>query len=249
MSTRIFGRVPLSNIIPDTITTSTAWDDTGQRTPRFVVLTRLLDALETADDWFRHVTPSPSLIDYGLNNTTGQLVRWNDPLGRRSPWANGPWMNPPGPGRVIVATYGIEAINRDGISIGIAGGYDDPISNEAYQRLVQLIAWHADQAHVPPTIPDRDTDDLIHPETGVSFVLWHDAFCGDITPDPGPVIKALTPHLIADVRMMLELFQLEDSPLFLFAEMTRESADRRSRATRADSRPADHLADDDRRFR
>lgn len=193
--------VPAPTITIRDIAAATARDDLGQRVPRFVVLTRMWAPLWGTDAYLRE--PSTNvLMEYGISNESGEILRWNDPEGRRSPWANGPWHDPPGVGRAIVAKYGIAAINRCGISIGIAGQYDDPVSDDAYGALVALIAYHASKAGVPHTTPY--SDDLIHPETGVSFVLWHSTFCGDLKPDPGHVVKALTARLVQDVRRVMQ---------------------------------------------
>lgn len=195
--------IPAPAITIRDIASATAWDDTGQRIPRFVVLTRLLGSLYGADAYLREPS-THTLMDYGISNETGEILRWNDPDGRRSPWANGPWMNPPGVGRAIVHMtdpVDLNVINRDGISIGIAGQYDDPVSDDAYGALVALVAHHASKAGVPHTT--LYSDDLIHPETGVSFVLWHSTFCGDLKPDPGHVVKALTAGLVQDVRWLM----------------------------------------------
>ncbi len=194
---------PAMKIADITSELNRAWDDTGQRVPRFVVLTRLMGSLYGADAFLR-IAAASTLMDYGLDNQTGEILRWNDPEGRRSPWANGPWRNPPGVGRAIVHMTDpgdVTAINRDGISIGIAGQYDDAVSDDAYGALVALVAHHASKAGVPHTTPY--SDDLVHPDTGVSFVLWHSTFCGDLKPDPGHVVKELTGRLVQDVRRVM----------------------------------------------
>lgn len=83
-----FGNVPVPEIairdVPDQISLGVRpWDDTGQRVPQFVVLTRLMASLDGADGWMRS-GDATTLIDYGVDREVRRIIRRNDPEGRRS---------------------------------------------------------------------------------------------------------------------------------------------------------------------
>lgn len=199
-----FGHVPAPGMdimdIPSSV--NTAWDDLGQRVPRFVVLHRMYGSLTGTDVYFRTDARTAALTDYGLDNSTGRIIRWNDPWGRRAAWASGPYQSPSGDGPAIVAKLGIAGINRDGVSIEIAGSGGDPVSSTAYGELVALVAYHADRARVP------HTSFPINPATGLTFVMWHGEFNGQKRDTcPGPVVAAFTDRLITDVADRLKRAQ------------------------------------------
>lgn len=199
-----YGNVPAPGMdtmdIPSSV--NTAWDDLGQRVPRFVVLHRMYGSLTGTDVYFRTDARTKALTDYGMDQSTGRIIRWNDPWGRRAAWASGPYQSPSGDGPAIVAKLGIAGINRDGVSIEIAGSGGDPVSATAYGELVALVAYHADRAKVP------HTQFPTNPATGLTFVMWHGEFNGQKrTTCPGPVVAALTDRLITDVAARLKRYQ------------------------------------------
>ncbi len=181
---------------------NTAWDDLGQRRPRFVVLHRMAGSLAGTDEYFRTDARTRARTDYGIDHRTGEIWRWTDPLGRLAPYASGPWTSPPGDGIALVAKLGQSAINRDGISLETSGFKDDTISETGFSRLVQLIAYWADWCEIPyPSWP-------INPETGLTFVYWHGEFNGAKGPGtehdcPGSVIRGMTTRLITRVGEIL----------------------------------------------
>lgn len=182
------------------------WDDLGQRSPKFVVLHRMVGTLRGTDSYFRMPNIS-SYTDYGIGTATsdpslkGVIYRWNDVYGRRSPWASGPVNRPFGDGAAIVAKYGINAVNRDGISLEI-GGHDEPIDDFTWNRIVWFIAYWADQLQIPYTkFP-------LNPATGISFVIWHTEFTAGTGKDcPFPWLKNRTGKLIEDVKQFLKKYQ------------------------------------------
>lgn len=199
-----YGNVPPPGMdimdIPSSV--NTAWDDLGQRVPKFVVLHRMYGTLTGTDAYFRTDARTKALTDYGMDQSTGRIIRWNDPWGRRAAWASGPYQSPSGDGPAIVAKLGIAAINRDGVSIEIAGSGGDPVSATAYGELVALVSWHADRAKVP------HTQFPINPATGLTFVMWHGEFNGQKRDTcPGSVVAALTDRLITDVTAQLKRHQ------------------------------------------
>ena len=201
--TLTFGRVVAPPVDHRDIPTdlNTAWDDLGPRRPAFVVLHRMQGSLAGTDTYFRTEARNRARTDYGLHHQTGAIWRWTDPLGRAAPWASGPWTNPPGDGRALVAARGIDAINRDGISIEISGDEEDPVADVALARLARLIAFWADWCGVPH---DRWPT---NPATGLTFLYWHCEFNGG-KDCPGAVVKAATPALIARVRAELRAAQV-----------------------------------------
>ena len=88
------------------------------------------------------------------------------------------------------------AINRDGVSIEIAGFEADPVSDIAFERLARLVAFWADWAGVP------HGDWPINPETGLTFIYWHCEFNGAKS-CPGDVVQRLTSRLIRRVGELL----------------------------------------------
>ena len=123
-----FGRVAhppfRDRLIPNAQTT--AWDDLGQRTPVGVCWHTMVGTLWGTDTYFR--TGAPALTDYGVGGATdgpnwdGVILRWNDPRGRRSGWANGGSDGLEGDGPLFVRTRGVAAINRDLVSIERSDG-------------------------------------------------------------------------------------------------------------------------------
>lgn len=152
-----FGRVPhppfTDRLIPNSRTT--AWDDLGPRKPVGVCQHTMVGTLWGTDAWFR--TGGKALTDYGIGGSTdgpqwdGVILRWNDPLGRRSGWANGGSDGLKGDGPLFVRTLGISAINRDLVSIERSDGGDieTPMSPKQFEAICQLSAYWFDQSRVP----------------------------------------------------------------------------------------------------
>ncbi len=198
----VYGKVPLPTISVRDISGSlnTAWDDLGPRKAMFVVLHRMQGTLWGTDSYFRNEARNSARTDYGMDHLNGETLRWTNPLGTMSPWASGPWTAPPGDGLALVAKYGVSTINRDGISIEIAGSYGDPVSATAKDQLARLIAYWADQSLIPW---DRWP---ISPRTGLTFLYWHSEFNGG-KDCPGPTVKGYTTQLLEDVRNLLKASQ------------------------------------------
>lgn len=197
-----FGRVappPITHrdIPPDL---NTAWDRLGPRRPRFLVLHRMAGTLAGTDEYFRTEARHRARTDYGIDHATGAIWRWTDPLGELSPWASGPWTAPPGPGGALVRRLGVAAINRDGVSVEIAGWEGDAVSDVAIDRLARLVAYWADRAGVP------HGGWPLNPETGLPFVYGHADFYGGKS-CPGPIVRALTPRLLARAGEILRAAQ------------------------------------------
>ncbi len=119
-----------------------------------------------------------------------------DPLGPFSPWASGPWTAPPGDGIALVRRLGEAAINRDGVSIEVAGFDDDPVTAIAAERLARLVAFWADWCGIP------HGGWPVNPETGLTFVYWHSEFNGAKS-CPGGAVRKLTAPLIRRVGDLL----------------------------------------------
>lgn len=205
-----FGRVPIYGYVDRFIKEKRegfGWNDLGPRDIKFVTLHRMVGTLSGTDGYFRlpHIS---SYTDFGLSTklsdphlTPGTIYLWNYPDGRRAPWASGPVSAPYGDGKAIVEKYGINAVNRDGISLEI-GGHNEPIDDASWKEIVWFIAYWADQTKVPWTsFP-------INPATGISFVIWHNEFTnGTGKQCPFMWLRDNTPRLIDDVRAMLKQYQ------------------------------------------
>jgi hypothetical protein len=115
----------------------------------------MVGTLWGTDAYFR--SGAPALTDYGIGGSTdgpewdGIILRWNDPLGRRSGWANGGSDGLEGDGPLFVRTLGINAINRDLVSIERSDGKDvnTPVSPKQFESMCALTAYWFDQAKVP----------------------------------------------------------------------------------------------------
>lgn len=205
-----FGRVPQYGYVDRFIASKKqgfGWDDLGPRDIKFVTLHRMVGTLQGTDGYFRNPSVS-SYTDFGLstklsdpNLTPGTIYLWNRPDGRRAPWASGPYSGAYGDGKAIGDKYGINAVNRDGISLEI-GGTNEPIDAESWEEIVKFIAYWADQRHVPWTsFP-------INPATGISFVIWHNEFTnGTGKQCPFMWLRDNTPRLITDVKNRLKQYQ------------------------------------------
>lgn len=214
MSTIVFGRVPMFSFTDRYIAEKKqgfGWDNLGQRDVYWVTLHRMVGKLWGTDGWFRNPAVS-SITDFGIGNAVtsgaandGLILRWNDPLGIRSGWASGPVSTPYGDGLAAVNKYGINGVNRFGVSIE-GDGTDEPFSANAWAALVRFIAYWADYAKVPYT------DFPLNPHTGFSFVIFHEEFTyGTGKRCPFPWLKGKVLELIADVKAYLQKYQLADS--------------------------------------
>jgi len=156
------------------------------------------------DQYFRDSTV-PALSDYGVGTAgvdgddyDGVIYRWNNPQGLQSGSANGPWVADDASEHAIafVAEFGVDAIHRDLVSIEISGFYDDAISATAVESVAQLCAYWAGVLGVRwDTYPQG-------PMGSLPFVYWHSDF-GNASDCPGPVVRDLTPEIIARTREIL----------------------------------------------
>jgi hypothetical protein len=206
----IFGKVPkptwIDRQIPDA--NNWAWDDLGQRRVRGVVYHRQIGTNWGTDSWFRGGGGGRGLTDFGIDHTTGEILQWNDYLGRgrtgispnRSGWASGPWENPPGDGRAFVAKFGVSAINRDLTSLEISGYYGTPISSKAFREIVRMSAYLADQEKIPYT------DYPYNPHTGLVFTYVHSEFQNH-KPCPGYIILNQIDVIIRETAAYMKIFQ------------------------------------------
>lgn len=183
------------------------WDDLGPRNIKFITLHRMVGTLQGTDGYFRDPAIS-SYTDFGLSTKlsdpgliAGTIYLWNYPSGRRAPWASGPVSAPYGDGKAIVDKYGINAVNRDGISLEI-GGYNEVIDEASWKEIVWFIAYWADQCKVP------HTSFPINPATGISFLVWHQEFTiGTGKKCPFQYLMDNTGRLIADVKSFMKRYQ------------------------------------------
>ena len=108
---------------------------------------------------------------------------------------------PYGDGKAIVDSYGINAVNRDGISLEI-GGTNEVIDEFSWNEIVHFIAYWADQCKVPwTTFP-------MNPATGISFLIWHQEFTiGTGKKCPFQYLMDNTNRLIADVAAFMRKYQ------------------------------------------
>lgn len=238
MASLTFGRVPhppfQDRLVLDV--QNGAWDYLGQRAVMGARWHRMVGTLTGTDGWFRRGAASDGLTDYGIGcaatdgpGLAGVIYRWNDPTGKahsgvspnRSPWASGPYSSSCayGDGRRNVAERGVNAVNRDGVSIEVSGNYDTPLDDKCRDSLIKLTAYWADQARVPwdafPTDPAR----------GYGFVKYHKEYCGNPDPPescpqgvkacPGMVVVNETPTLFQRIAAYLKSYQVteEEDPL------------------------------------
>jgi hypothetical protein len=163
----IFGNVPhppfIDRLIPDVDTS--AWDNLGPRKPVGVCQHSMVGSLWGTDGWFRRGGAATGLTDYGVGGSTdgprwdGVILRWNDPAGQaragvsanRAGWANGGSDGLEGDGPLFVRKLGINAINRDLVSIERSDGgvVATPMSAKQFESICALTAHWFDQARVP----------------------------------------------------------------------------------------------------
>jgi len=205
-----FGRVPHPGYLDRPIVKGEGqgWDNLGQRQPKFVVLHRMVGSLWGTDGYFRMAGVN-ALTDYGVGvaatdgaDVAGTIIRWNDPRGVRAGWASGPVNGAYGDGLAIVNKYGVNAVNRDGVSIEISGNYDTAVDAAALEEIAQLMAYWWDQMQIPHTSAPTN------PTTGISAVIWHQEFTlGTGKVCPGKVVMDATTGLVARSTAILKQYQ------------------------------------------
>ncbi|MGH2531127.1 MAG: hypothetical protein ACRDJW_02360 [Thermomicrobiales bacterium] len=192
-------------LIPNAQTS--AWDDLGPRQPVGVCQHSMVGSLWGTDSWFRRGRASTGLTDYGVGGATdgaqwdGVILRWNDPRGRRSGWANGGSDGLEGDGPLFVRTLGVAAINRDLVSIerSDGGNIQTPISPKQFASICALTAYWFDQARVPW---DRFP---LNPAHGIVTHFLHYEFATKACPFP-PVTNRID-EIQARVRQILKAAQ------------------------------------------
>lgn len=211
----VYGRVPHPPFQDRYIANSRAWNDLGPRTIRAAVWHRMYGTLWGTDSYFRGAAIDKALTDYGVGvaatdgeSHAGELLRWNDPYGRRAPWASGPVNNPTGDAAPFVERYGANGVNRDAVSIEISGSGNTPLDAAARRTVVELTAYWADQYQVPwesfPMVPGE----------GRSFVMWHgEIYDGKRNSCPGAVIMAATDGMIDEIKVILKRYQTASAPV------------------------------------
>jgi hypothetical protein len=213
----IYGRVPYpSDVVIDRYIPNEqndAWNDLGQRVPLGVCRHSMLGSLIGTDRYFRSGVPSPThiapaLTDYGVGGATdgdldGIAYRWNDPRGRRSGWANGGSDGLEGDGVAFVRTLGVNAINRNLVSIERSDGgkIDTPMSPKQFETIARIEAYYVDQAKVPWT------DYPFNPNTGIICDYEHWEFATKAC--PFTVVRAEVVRFQARVREILRQYQGE----------------------------------------
>ena len=212
----IFGKVPHPPYQRRIVTNSTAWNDLGKRTIRAVVWHRMYGTLWGTDGYFRADGSYKALTDYGVgvaatdgNDQAGVILMWNDPDGRRAPWASGPAQSPVGDAVPFINRYGVNGVNRDAVSIEISGSGGTALDAKARAAVVALTAYYADQYRVPwdsfPAVPGE----------GRSFVMWHgEIYDGKRNSCPGAVVMGLTDAMIEETKAILKRYQtMGDAPV------------------------------------
>jgi hypothetical protein len=210
VSNLIFGRVPHPAYQDRPITKGEGkgQNNLGKRTVRGAVWHRMLGSLWGTDGYFRNPDVD-ALTDYGVGvlatdgpASDGLILRWNDPLGYQSGWASGKVIAPYGDGLAFINKYGVNAVNRDQVSIEISGHYGTPLSEPSRNAVAALTAYWADQYKVPWNVFP------IAPQDGFSFIRWHQEFTGPAEKAcPGVVVMSETADLIERTRAILKRFQ------------------------------------------
>jgi hypothetical protein len=201
------------------------YGDYGTRRFRGIVLHRMAGTLVGTRSHFRATSGHglDALTDWGIGGALdgpldGHIDRYNDPDGRRSPWASGPAISPDGKLLVngdAVAWYqkyalndpaGVNIFNRDTEAIELSGQYDTPLTDRQYGALVHLIAWRLDsKMRLPWHTWPKNHD-------GVQAILWHGEVMGWTKPCPGRVVTSMTSKLIDDVGAFLRKYQEGEVP-------------------------------------
>lgn len=208
----VFGKVPRPPIQQRILSNQEAvqgygWDNLGKRNPKFIVLHRMVGTLWGTDGYFRDPNV-PSLTDFGLGiesvdgaANAGKILQWNDYTGYRSGWASGPVNGAYGDGLAIVNKYGINAVNRDGISIETSGT-DQPLDDKSWWSLVHLCAYLIDEMKVPYTSLPKN------PHTDINVLIWHNEFTnGTGKQCPFTWMRNNTNRLYLDIIEFLKPYQ------------------------------------------
>lgn len=184
------------------------WNNLGQRVPKHVALHRMYGTLAGTRTHFGNPNVA-SLTDYGLGveptdgkAAAGIIHLYNNPRGFRSGWASGPVSAPYGDGAKFVQKFGINAVNRDCVSVEVSGYDTTTVDAFAWKELVHLVAYWADQCKVPySSLP-------LNPNTGINFIIWHEEFTyGTGKKCPFTYMKNNTNRLYADVKAFLQPYQ------------------------------------------
>lgn len=195
-----FGLVPYpaieSRLIP--LDLNTAWDDLGQRHIKGICLHRMLGTLLGTDVYFRNEARAKARTDFGIGK--GRIFQWTQLNSRVAPWANGPANDVEGDGVAYVRAYGIDAVNRDTVSIEWEGlTYDAPIDPRDKVNVVSLVAWLVDSvARVPASRWPKNND-------GIHMLLGHYEFGPKEC--PGSTVLNFVPELIDSVGRTLAKYQ------------------------------------------
>jgi hypothetical protein len=207
-----FGNVPhppfTDRYIPDS--ENRAWDDLGPRRALGVCQHSMIGSLSGTDKWFRYPRSDgkwpTGLTDYGIGGSTdgaldGVIWRWNDPLGRRSGWASGGSDGLEGDGPAFVGALGVNAINRDLVSIERSDGgvISTPMSAKQFESICQLTAHWFDRAKVPwDKFP-------VNPHYGIVTHMLHKEFATKDCPFPA-VYNRIT-EIQDRIRAILKQYQ------------------------------------------
>lgn len=191
----------------DLIVNNTFWNDLGQRRPIGVCQHSMVGTLRGSYTYILPGGGGQALWDYSVGGATdgandGVIWRHNDPRGRRAGWANGGSDGLEGDGPLFVRTLGIDAINRDLVSIerSDGGNYSSqPMSPKQFESIAQLTAYWFDQARVPW---DRFP---FNPNVGCVTHMIHKEFATKDCPFP-PVYNEIT-RLQDRVRAILKAAQ------------------------------------------
>jgi hypothetical protein len=212
----VYGRVPLPLIIQKIVPKlydGAGYDSCAPRKPVGVcghITDGLLEGSDEAQlDWYyRFVAPGgerhdSALWDYTIA-TGGTIAMFNDPKGRRRPWANG-W-GPEGPGIegdgvAFVEKFGAYGTNFNLVSVERVGKSPNKMTPAQMDASVLLWAYHFDQAKVSyESYP-------VNQNYGIVTDLQHWELAQK--PCPGKGIIDQTTELQAGVRDRLKTFQHE----------------------------------------
>lgn len=193
---------------------TTAWNDLGQRNPVGGCRHSMVGFLRTTDRWFRNSASrqATGLTDYGVGGSKdgsddGVIIRWNDPLGRRAGWASGGSDGLEGDGPLFVRTLGVNAINRDLVSVERSDGgvIETEPSPKQLDSIIALQAYWANFAKIPyDTFP-------INPKVGINTDMEHFEFATKACPfDP---MRRHTTEIQQEIVKILKGWQVVDLPV------------------------------------
>jgi hypothetical protein len=137
-------------------------------------------------------------ISVSTNDYTGHGRKGVSP--NRAGWASGPWEGPPGDGRAFVNLFGVNAINRDLVSLEIDRYYADPIKESGLKSIIQMTAWLADQQKI------RWDSFPLNPHTTLVFTYEHGEFQAH-KPCAGDVVRKYIPTIISNTQDILRVAQ------------------------------------------